>query len=97
VSARQVQVDGDALRSAATRFVAAAGRLDGPAGPVETGPSWQPSSAAVLDVTAATGHVAAECVQRLVDYADKLAAAATAYTATDASSTARVAATVQSD
>ncbi len=83
MSARQVRVDADAVRRASTEFVAAARRLSEPKAAADTGPGWQPSTAAVTAVTAGIDHVTDGCAKRLVDYADQLRAAATTYAVTD--------------
>lgn len=97
MSARHLDADTAALQQAATDFAASAGRVDQPGTAADPGPAWQPSSAAVTALSDGTEHVTAECVKRLLDYAEKLAAAATAYTQTDWAAADPIAATIPVD
>ena len=85
-----LKVDPDGLRSLAREVSdAAAGLKPGPA-QAAAGPAWQPSAAAVGDVSAGINHIDAECSKALTEFGTNLTKAATAYEATDAAGGAAV-------
>jgi hypothetical protein len=89
-----LKVDPAGLRSLAGEFSDIAGGLKAASSPVAAGPAWQPSAAAVGDVSAGIDHVDGECATALTEFGSNLAKAAAAYEATDAAGGAAVSKTM---
>ncbi|MCT7367534.1 type VII secretion target [Mycolicibacterium llatzerense] len=79
-----LKVDPAGLRSLAGEFSEIAGGLKAAPSAVTASPSWQPSAAAVGDVSAGIDHIDGECTTALTEFGGNLTKAATAYEASDA-------------
>jgi len=79
-----LKVDTAGLRSLAGELSEIAGGLKTAPSPVAADPSWQPSAAAVGDVSAGIDHVDGECATALTEFGGNLTKAANAYEASDA-------------
>jgi hypothetical protein len=84
VALSNLKVDPARLRSLAGEFSEIAVGLKAAPSPVTAGPSWQPSAAAVGDVSAGIDHVDGECTTALTEFGGNLTKAATEYEAADA-------------
>lgn len=85
-----LKVDPAGLRSLAGEFSEIAGGLKPAPAQAAAGPVWQPSAAAVGDVSAGIDHVDGECSKALTKFGSNLTKAAAAYEATDAAGGAAV-------
>ncbi|MGX9674629.1 type VII secretion target [Mycobacterium sp. HM-7] len=85
-----LKVDPAGLRSLAGEFSDIAGGLKAASSPVAAGSAWQPSAAAVGDVSAGIDHVDGECATALTEFGGNLTKAAAAYEAADAAGGAAV-------
>lgn len=85
-----LKVDPAGLRSLAGELGDIAAGLKAAPSPTAAGPSWQPSAAAVGDVSAGIDHVDGECSKALTEFGGNLTKAAAAYEATDAAGGAAV-------
>ncbi|MFL0290871.1 type VII secretion target [Mycobacterium sp. SMC-18] len=79
-----LKVDPARLRSLAGEFSEIAVGLKAAPSPAGSGPSWQPSAAAVSAVSAGIDHLDGECATALTEFGANLTKAATAYEAADA-------------
>lgn len=85
-----LKVDPACLRSLAGEFSDIAGGLKAAPSQGAAGPAWQPSAAAVGDVSAGIDHVDGECSKAMTEFGTNLTKAAAAYEATDAAGGAAV-------
>jgi hypothetical protein len=90
VAPQTLKVDAAGLRSLAGQLSDVAAGLKSTPAPVGAGQSWQPSAAAVGDVSAGIDHVDGECSKALADFGSNLTKAADAYEASDAAGAAAV-------
>jgi Excreted virulence factor EspC, type VII ESX diderm len=90
---RNLMVDTAALEAVSAELRQLAQQLSASAPTPVAGPTNQPSAAAAAEVSAAVGHVGAECGSEMEGYGDIIAKAAASYSSTDTAAASALSAT----
>lgn len=93
--APRLEVDTAQLKVVGNKFTALGGELQAAVSPMESGPEFQPSSAAVTETAVSANHVTRVAGFRLNGYGINLNRAAAAYDATDTAMAGKLAATMK--
>ncbi len=93
--APRLEVDTAQLKAVGNKFTAQGGELQAAVSPMEPGPEFQPSSAAVTETAISANHVTRVAGFRLNGYGVNLNRAAAAYEETDTAMAGKLAVTMK--